>query len=326
MRDLFADDIETYLAERAATTLMASSVMTERYLFRRILAWIHTSGIQRWASLTPDHLDAFLHQLSLDGLAVKTRDHYYWVLTGLCQWLVERGKVIANPARRLDPIIATGQEPLPPPPLSQADIAQVFALLPRRHAVDLRNRLQVELCYSCGLRLAESVALALTDLDLNRRTIVVRAGKGDHDRMLPLMTGTMLAAREYLTVRRDLLRGPDHGALLLGSEGQRLNIKELGKVLRRVSKVLAKRVHPHLLRHSIAVHLLRSGADVRHIQHFLGHTSLDTTKIYLRLVPGQLREDYEEAMPAIAVVLSESASYPLADSLVSHDAGQKDAP
>lgn len=57
----------------------------------------------------------------------------------------------------------------------------------------------------------------------------------------------------------------------------------------------------HLLRHSIAVHLLRGGADVRHIQRFLGHSSLDTTKVYLRLVPGQLREDYDEAMPEIAV-------------------------
>ena len=82
---------------------------------------------------------------------------------------------------------------------------------------------------------------------------------------------------------------------------QRLGIKDLGHLLRRVSRVLGVRVHPHLLRHSIAVHLLHGGADVRHIQHFLGHSSLDITKVYLRLVPGQLREDYGVAMPEIAV-------------------------
>jgi site-specific recombinase XerD len=63
----------------------------------------------------------------------------------------------------------------------------------------------------------------------------------------------------------------------------------------------ARQLHPHLLRHSIAVHLLRGGADGRHIQAFLGHGSLDTTKIYLRLVPGHLAEDYDKAMPEIAV-------------------------
>jgi len=65
----------------------------------------------------------------------------------------------------------------------------------------------------------------------------------------------------------------------------------------------AKHLHPHLFRHSIAVHLLRGGADLRHIQAFLGHSSLNTTKIYLRMVPGRLKEEYEKAMPEIAVGL-----------------------
>ena len=66
-----------------------------------------------------------------------------------------------------------------------------------------------------------------------------------------------------------------------------------------------QRLHPHLFRHSIAVHLLRGGADVRYIQEFLGHADLDTTKIYLRLVPGHLREDYDAAMPEIEVGLED---------------------
>jgi len=69
---------------------------------------------------------------------------------------------------------------------------------------------------------------------------------------------------------------------------------------------LGFRIHPHLLRHSIAVHLLRQGADIRHIQQFLGHADLETTKIYLRLVPGHLREDYDKAMPVLMVAEGES--------------------
>ncbi len=71
--------------------------------------------------------------------------------------------------------------------------------------------------------------------------------------------------------------------------------------LAAASRSFGFRVHPHLLRHSIAVHLLRQGADVRHIQQLLGHASLDTTKIYLRLVPGHLREDYDAAMPTFSI-------------------------
>jgi site-specific recombinase XerD len=64
-------------------------------------------------------------------------------------------------------------------------------------------------------------------------------------------------------------------------------------------KTFGRRVHPHLLRHSIAVHLLRGGADIRHVQDFLGHADLDTTKTYLRQVPGHLKADYEKAMPEL---------------------------
>lgn len=64
----------------------------------------------------------------------------------------------------------------------------------------------------------------------------------------------------------------------------------------------ARRLHPHLFRHSIAIHLLQNGADVRYVQQFLGHALLDTTKIYLRLVPGRLKEDYERDMPGFAVM------------------------
>lgn len=65
---------------------------------------------------------------------------------------------------------------------------------------------------------------------------------------------------------------------------------------------MARHLHPHLFRHSIAVHLLRRGADIRYIQQFLGHSCLDTTKVYLRLVPGHLKEDYDRAMPEIPIV------------------------
>jgi len=87
----------------------------------------------------------------------------------------------------------------------------------------------------------------------------------------------------------------------------RLQDYVIGGVLRGMNRRRKKgmpRLHPHLFRHSIAVHLLHGGADVRHVQMFLGHASLETTKVYLRMVPGRLREAYDAAMPEIAVGLN----------------------
>ena len=190
---------------------------------------------------------------------------------------------------------------LPPAPLSEEEVAQLFEALPRRSAADLRNRLHLELLYGCALRVSESLHLDVSDLDLRARTVHVRNGKMGKDRLMPMMRGVHTAAKDYLSVRRDLLTGPDHGALLLGPSGQRVVMVTFQQWLRRVGKGLGLRLHPHLLRHSIAVHLLRGGADIRHVQEFLGHACLETTKIYLRLVPAHLRRDYDQAMPEIAV-------------------------
>lgn len=118
---------------------------------------------------------------------------------------------------------------------------------------------------------------------------------------MPMMRSVLSAAKDYLAVRRELLRGPDPGVLLLGKNGQRLDDKVIQRLLWRLSGILGAHVHPHLLRHSLAVHLLRGGVDVRVIQEILGHARLDTTKVYLRLVPGDLREAYDRAMPPIDV-------------------------
>ena len=181
----------------------------------------------------------------------------------------------------------------------------LFAAIVPDGVIALRNRLHVELLYSCGLRNAEAASLDLSDLDLDGRTLLVRAGKGDRPRMLPLLAHTLAAAAEYLALRRDLLRGPDTGILLLSNTGKRMPVWYMQRWLAAAGRDLGFRVHPHLLRHSIAVHLLRRGADIRHIQQFLGHADLETTKIYLRLVPGHLREDYDKAMP---VLMGEGAS------------------
>jgi site-specific recombinase XerD len=132
---------------------------------------------------------------------------------------------------------------------------------------------------------------------------IVKSFHGGRERTVPLMQGVAGAVKDYLAVRRTLLRGPDHGALLLDRHGKRVEVGLLRAVLFQLGRKRGRRLHPHLFRHSIAVHLLRGGAAVRHVQQFLGHANLETTKIYLRMVPGHLRDDYDKAMPLVDVGL-----------------------
>jgi site-specific recombinase XerC len=293
-------DLDAYTAYRAATDWSPATCRSAGQNLGLFLRWLTAQGVTCWADLTPAHLDAYQMDLLDRGLAYGTRINRVWLVRGLCAWLARRGRVLVDPARHLD-ATDTGDEPLPPAPLSEEQVTQLFDLLPRRDAVDLRTRLHVELLYGCALRLSESINLDVTDLDLAERSVLVRGGKGNKDRRVPMMRGVLLAAHDYLAVRRELLRGPDTGVLLLSDAGQRLEQRVIGRVLARLGRRIGAHIHPHLLRHSLAVHLLRRGVDIRIIQEILGHSSLDTTKVYLRLVPGHLREDYDKAMPPIAV-------------------------
>ena len=117
--------------------------------------------------------------------------------------------------------------------------------------------------------------------------------------------GTALnAVQDYLCLRRELLRGPDRGFFFLTLQGERINSGTISAFFHKLNVQRGselRHLHPHLLRHSIAVHLVQGGTDVRYVQAFLGHADLNTTKIYLRMVPGRLKEEYEKAMPEIAV-------------------------
>jgi len=294
------DDLDFHLSTHAATDWSPATVRARRSVLVALVRYLHRHGRRRWADVTAADLDGHLLHLQARGLARISRDHHAWAIRVLFGWLTTTGKVLSNAALDLA-VLDDDEIPLPPPPLTQEQVVAVFAALPAHTVVHLRNRLIVDLLYSCALRRQEMIDLDVTDLDLCERTVHVKAGLSDHPRLIPMMGGVYAAANDYLALRRELLAGPDHGALLLGERGRRLHPLAPGRLLQAVSAEVGFRVHPHLLRHSIAVHLLRAGTDIRTIQALLGHADIDTTAIYLRLVPGHLREDYDAAMPFMPV-------------------------
>ncbi len=259
-------------------------------------------GVRIVQDITPSDVDAHLAGLMERGLLLTSRRAHAAVLIACCARWHTDGLIARNPALALS-LQDDGDTPLPEAPLEPAEVASLLAALPQRDVLDLRNRTIVEVLYGCALRLSECLHLDVDDIDIRQRTLTVRIGKGGVERTVPLMKGALGALRDYLSLRRHLVVGPDMGALFLNNRGQRIGPFVVQDLLKQLGKRagFTRRVHPHLLRHSIAVSLLRGGADIKHVQSLLGHASMETTKIYLRMVPGHLREEYDAAMPIIAV-------------------------
>lgn len=305
---LLTDAIHDILAQQRAEGLAERTLIGTRKTLRRWAGFLHQRGVVQVADVVAADLDAWCMDLLAQGLARGTRVNYAATVRLFCRRCHARGWTLRDPAVDLA-VLDSADDELPPPPLTEQQMATVLAGLPRSTITDLRVVAHLELLYGCALRLGESLYLDVDDIDLPRQAVSVRNGKGGRDRQVPLMPGTLAAVTNYLAMRRRLLRGPDHGALLLDRQGRRLSEQSVRDLFRRLNRHLPPGVphlHPHLFRHSLAVHFLRGGADVRHVQQFLGHASLETTKIYLRMVPGHLKEVYDKAMPIIPVTLPEA--------------------
>ena len=165
--------------------------------------------------------------------------------------------------------------------------------------IALRDQLVVELLYSCGIRVAELCGLDVDDLDRERRLLRV-LGKGGRERSVPYGRPAEAALRLWLDAGRRALATDRSGpALLLGARGGRLDPRAARRIVNEVTAVTpgSPRVSPHALRHSSATHLLEGGADLRHVQELLGHSTPATTQIYTHVSADRLRAAYRGAHP-----------------------------
>jgi integrase/recombinase XerD len=157
----------------------------------------------------------------------------------------------------------------------------------------------LELCYASGLRVSEAVALERPALDLRERVVTV-TGKGGRTRVVPFGREAAVWLARWLEAGRPaLVRGARHDAVFVNRFGRPLTTMGFWKILRTQARAagLAKRVHPHALRHSFATHLLQGGADLRVVQELLGHASVTTTAIYTHLDRAYLREVHRTFHP-----------------------------
>ena len=173
----------------------------------------------------------------------------------------------------------------------------------------LRDRAIMELIYAAGLRISELAAMESGQIDLDSYEIRVM-GKGSRERMVLIGEPAARAISNYLEKGRPLLLGEtfDHGALFLNNKGGRLSERYVQKMLIRYAEIagIDKKVHPHMLRHTFATHMLDGGADLRVVQELLGHSNLSTTQIYTHVTQSQARKVYLSAHPMAKIAEGDS--------------------
>ena len=181
-----------------------------------------------------------------------------------------------------------------PDVLSPEDVEQLLNFKPS-NMIEIRDMAIVELMYSSGLRVSETVNINLNDFEEDKSFLRV-LGKGSKTRLVPMGRYAVNAINEWLIEREKILNNTD--ALFLNAKGTRLTVRS---VQLRLKKMAIKQglppIHPHMLRHSFATHMLESSGDLRTIQELLGHSSLSTTQIYTKLDYQHLAKIYDKSHP-----------------------------
>jgi integrase/recombinase XerC len=268
------------------------------------------SGRQDLSLLAMHDIRRCMVLLNQQGLHGKSIAHALSVWRGFYDWLYEQGRIKANPVIGLK--APRTAKPLPKA-LSVDGAVQLAQFVGNDAGASQRDNAMIELLYSCALRRAELVSLDMRHtktttyesqswLDTENLEVHV-IGKGSKRRLVPIGSKAVIAINEWLQVRATYLKPSSsenaQAALFLGVMGERINA---GVVYASVKKAaiqagLPSAVHPHMLRHSAASHLLQSSGDLRGVQEFLGHANISTTQIYTKLDWQHLAKFYDAAHP-----------------------------
>ena len=181
-----------------------------------------------------------------------------------------------------------------PDVLSPEDVEQLLNFKPS-NTIEIRDMAIVELMYSSGLRVSETVNINISDFEENMSFLRV-IGKGSKTRLVPMGRFAINAINNWLNEREKISNNTD--ALFLNLKGSRLSVRSIQLRLKKMAiKQGLPPVHPHMLRHSFATHMLESSGDLRTIQELLGHSSLSTTQIYTKLDYQHLAKIYDKSHP-----------------------------
>ena len=280
--------LQTLRVERRLSELTGKAYARDLSVLRE---WLAAQAIDDCSAVTPSHIRSLLASEHARGLSAKSLQRLLSAIRGLFDGLLRRSLLPASPVEGIRAPRAARSLP------NVLDVDEMDGLLdlPEGDALASRDRAMLELFYSSALRLSELCNLRWSDLDLDEGLVRV-LGKGSRTRIVPVGA----QAREALhTLRAEMPPSAITDPVFLSRRGGPLSPRAVQARVRHWAQVQGvwKRVHPHLLRHSCASHVLESSGDLRGVQELLGHADIGTTQIYTHLDFQHLAKVYDAAHP-----------------------------
>ena len=280
--------VEPFLAHLAVERQSAAHTLEA---YRRDLA-----ALVEWAqgrdllALRSEDLRSFIAAEHRRGLSPKSLQRRLSACRSLYRWLLKQGRIVALPTDG----VRAPKAPRKLPQVLDVDEASHLVEVPTDAPLGLRDRALLELLYSSGLRLSELCALRWRDLDFEQGLVGV-LGKGSKQRIVPVGSH----ARNALQAWQTESAGSSDGFVFPGRGGKQISARAIQLRMKRLAlrQGVLKRIHPHLLRHSFASHVLESSGDLRGVQELLGHADIATTQIYTHLDFQHLAKVYDSAHP-----------------------------
>lgn len=288
MSQAVAEFLEHLRVERR---MSANTLDAYRRDLDALVQWAKAKDVLDVASINSEQLRTFIASEHRRGLTPKSLQRRLSACRGLYAWLLKHGRIEANPAGAVRAPKAARKLPQ----VLDVDEAVQLVELPTDAPLGMRDRAMLELFYSSGLRLSELCALRWHDLDLGEGLVQV-LGKGGKQRIVPVGShacAALAAWRKASGATKDAHVFPGRGGdKPITPRAVQLRLRQLAQ-----RQGIFKRVHPHLLRHSFATHVLESSGDLRGVQELLGHADIGTTQIYTHLDFQHLAKVYDGAHP-----------------------------
>lgn len=260
---------------------------------KTLLAYCRQHDIRQWQEMDSRHIRGFVASRHRQGMSGRSIQRNLSAIRAFYRYLINCGFVKRNPATG----VTTPKTPRKLPKTLDTEQAAKLVEIKSDDPISVRDRAMLELLYSSGLRLAELVGLDTDSIDY-ADAIVTVTGKGKKTRRIPVGRYAVMAVKEWLT-RRTEMADPDEKALFVSRRGRRISTRSIQQRLGRwaIKQGLATHVHPHMLRHSFATHILESSSDLRAVQELLGHADISTTQVYTHLDFQHLASVYDAAHP-----------------------------
>ena len=264
------------------------------------IRWSEKSGSAAPEVITRNDVDGWIADMQNNGNAQKTMARRISALRRYFQWLMSKKVIEKDPTAKVR--TPKGPQRLPRP-LQRSEIDQLFDESTPQNALELRDRLVVELLYGSGLRVTELCGLQEGNLNLKNQTIEV-IGKGSKIRTIPITAYACDLLELWIPTGSKAFddgytpSGRSSSGLLVNRRGNGLGRSDVRRILHRLLRLKGMTERsPHALRHTYATHLLDGGADLRAVQELLGHADLTTTQIYTHVSREQLREMHRKHQP-----------------------------